>query len=105
MVVPEAVKVCEPEGNFTTALETLLGPCRNGDDAADDVKSETITPQDDDESAISTEHNLDPAMQQLVNSSMPSLNSPLYIRSREASHRIAQLELGLASCILHAIFY
>ena len=52
MVVPEAVKVCEPE---TTALKTLLGPCRNGVEADDnDVESETITPQDDDESAIST---------------------------------------------------
>jgi hypothetical protein len=36
------------------------------DDDNDDFEEEGITPQDDDESAMTTEHNLDPAMEQLV---------------------------------------
>jgi hypothetical protein len=33
---PEAVEVCEPEGDLTAALKTLLSPCRNEDDTDDD---------------------------------------------------------------------
>jgi hypothetical protein len=69
-------------------------------DDDNDVKEEVITPQDDNESSISTGHNLDPAMEQLVDA-----YAQLNIRSREASHHIAHLELGLASCILHAALY
>jgi hypothetical protein len=71
------------------------------DNNDDDVAEETISPQqDDDNPAISTEHNLYPAMEQLVDD-----YSQLNIRSREASHLIAQLELGLVTCILHVALY
>jgi hypothetical protein len=70
------------------------------DNDDDDVGEEMITLQDDDNPAISTEYNLYPAMEQLIDAYLQ-----LNIRSREASHRFAQLELGLASCILHVALY
>jgi hypothetical protein len=70
------------------------------DNDDDDVGEEMITTQDDDHPAISTEHNLYPAMEQLIDAYLQ-----LSIRSREASRRIAQLELGLAFCILHVALY